>query len=175
MIINHKCTWTCKNNPKLHFKCKKTNVKSIVIPKNLLQCKTKTAAILNRRCSSLFNQKPCNSRAQETGRLLCRPISFYLQDRTLILRIGLTFKSSSPSCLPCLPAEALTFITSGPMASSHQHSATMMAEANSQKKKQKVPKPEENEEKEFIIKILKRHLKSNASWRKTSCTTKCTG
>ena len=125
---------------KITFKMQKKNAKSIVIPKNLLWCKTQTAAISNRRCSSPFNQKPCNPRAQETGHPLCWPLLCYSQDRTLILRIRLTFKSSSPSCLPCLPAEALASITGGAMAYGHQHSTTMTTEANSQKEKPKLQK-----------------------------------
>ena len=140
-IIHNKCTWTCKNNSTLHSKCKKKKTKSIVIPKNLLWCKTQTTAISNRRFSSPFNPKPCNPRAQETGRPLCRPLLCYSQDRTLILRIRLTFQSLSPSRLPCLPAEALTSITGDAMAYGHQHSTIMTTEANSKRedpKRQKI-------------------------------------
>ena len=125
---------------KITFKMQKTNAKSIVIPKTLLWFKTQTGSISNRRCSALLNQKSCYPRAQETSCPLCWPLSYYSQDRTLILRIRLTFKSSSPSCLLCLLAEAIASITGGTIAFSHQHKTIMLTEANFKKENPKVPK-----------------------------------
>ena len=118
---------------KLHSKWKTKTAKSIVLPKNLLGCKTQTISISNRRCSAPFNQKPCNPRAQETGFLLCWPLLYYSQYTTLSLRIRLTFKSSSPSCLLCLFDESFTSITGGTMAFDHQYSTTMPIKPNFKK------------------------------------------
>ena len=123
---------------------KKKNSKSILIQKNPLWYKIQTVSILNRRCSAPFNQKTCNPRAQETGRPLCWPVLCYSQDRTLSLRIRHPFKSSSTSCLLCLPAEAITSITGSAMAFGHQHSTTTWTEDNSQKENQKVQKIRRN-------------------------------
>ena len=110
---------------------KHSNTKKPIMMQNTNRCNPKQAT----QCS--FQPKTLQFKAQETGHPLCWPLLCYSQDRSLILRIKLTFKSSSSSCLLCLPAEALASVTGSAMAFGRQHSTTMMIEANSQKENKK--------------------------------------
>ena len=99
-----------------------------------------TNKILNRIYNAPLIQNHCNSKAQETGRPLYCPFPYYLQDKSLILRIRPTYKSSSLSCISGVSSKAFSFIIGGTMAFGNQHSSTMPIEANLKTDDQKVQK-----------------------------------
>ena len=121
-----------------------------------------TTSISNRSYNGLFNQKPCNPRAHETCHPLCWPLLCYSQDRTLSLRIRLTFKYLHPFYLPYLPAEAITSTIGSTMAFGYQYSTIIPTEANFQKKNPKSPKKlKKIKSKNLAMKKVKRCLKLN--------------